>query len=332
MRKWFVAILLIACSISISAQSPFRVMFYNAENLFDVKNDSLKNEDEFTPEGTLRWTYGRYWDKLRNISRVITAVGEMQSPALVGLCEVENDSVVFDLTRRSPLRAQDYQYVMTNSPDERGIDVALLYQRDQFKLLTKNEYVIHFTNPTKPTRNLLYVKGLISPADTLHIFVCHFPSRSGGQMQSEPARIDAAALVKAKTDSIFCENADAKIIVMGDFNDHPTDKSLQTILRAGRIDKDASTHSLFNLLAHRLDEKEIGSYKFQGNWEILDQIIVSRALLPLLCESGQVIYKSAFLLEEDRNGGYKPFRTYSGPRYNGGFSDHLPVYIDIIKK
>jgi len=332
MRKWFLPVFLIVFNISVSAQSSLRVMFYNVENLFDVKNDSLTNDDDFTPEGTLRWDYGRYWNKLRNISRVITAVGEMQSPALVGLCEVENDSVIFDLTRRSPLRAQQYEYVMTNSPDERGIDVALLYQRDQFQLLSKNEYVISFTSPTKPSRNLLYVKGKISPTDTLHVFVCHFPSRSGGQMQSEQARLDAAALVKRKTDSIFCENVAAKIVIMGDFNDHPTDKSLRTVLNAGRIDTETATHSLFNLLAHRLHEKEIGSYKYQGNWEILDQIIVSRALLDRISESGQVIFKPPFLLEEDRNGGYKPFRTYIGPRYNGGFSDHMPVYIDIIKK
>ena len=214
--------------ISVStSQSDFRIMFYNVENLFDTVDDPEKNDNEFLPDGTMNWQPWKYWEKLRNISRVITAVGEMYSPAIVGLCEIENDSVIFDLTRRSPLRAQGYEYVVTNSPDERGIDVALLYQRHQFKLLEKNEYEIVFRNKsTRPTRNLLHAAGQVISGDTLDVFVCHWPSRSGGQRESEPARIDAAVLLRNKVDSLFAIREKANIVIMGDFNDHPNDKSL----------------------------------------------------------------------------------------------------------
>lgn len=329
MRKYFFAALLI-CFTSLQAQQPFRVMFYNVENLFDTKNDSIKNDDEFTPNGSLHWTESKYWDKLRNIARVITAVGEMQSPALVGMCEVENDSVIFDLTHRSPLRAQRYDFVITNSPDERGIDVALLYQRDQFRLLEKHEYNISFCQPTRPTRNLLHVVGKTIGADTLDVFVCHFPSRSGGQMITEPARIDAARLLRHKVDSLFEQRDNAHILIMGDFNDHPFDVSLSQTLNAQKVETSTEPNALFNLIYHREKESDVGSYKFQGNWEILDQIIVSSALLDKMTDKNMRIFKPNFLLEEDKNGGYKPFRTYAGKRYLGGFSDHLPVFVDFL--
>ena len=162
-------------------------MYKRQENLFDTVDDPLKDDDEFLPEGTMKWKPWRYWEKLRNITRVITAVGGMYSPALVGLCEVENDSVLFDLTRRSPLRAQGYEYVITSSPDERGVDVALLYQRHQFRLLEKNEHEVLFSDKRlRPTRNILHVAGKTVTGDTLDLFVCHWPSRRGGQRESEP--------------------------------------------------------------------------------------------------------------------------------------------------
>lgn len=311
-------------------------MFYNVENLFDTHDDPLKEDDDFLPDGFMRWTPWKYWEKLRNTTRVITAVGGMQSPALIGLCEVENDSVLFDLTRRSPLRAQEYEYIITDSPDDRGIEVALLYQRHQFKPLQTCEYQIKFNRRnTRPTRNILHVAGEVLNGDTLDLFICHFPSRSGGQRETEPARIEAATLLKNKVDSLFGIRENAHIIIMGDFNDHPGDKSLSQILGARSIHSPLQRDQLYNLFHHRAKEPEFGTYKYQGKWEILDQFIVSGDLLMkgnsvYLKNSEAHIFKADFLLEDDeRYYGKKPYRTNMGPRYIGGFSDHLPIYMDL---
>jgi len=330
--------LLWAVSVTgIVSQTPFRVMFYNVENLFDTKDDSLKDDNDFLPEGFMHWTPWKYWEKLRSITRVITAVGGMQSPALVGLCEVENDSVIFDLTQRSPLRVQEYAYVVSDSPDERGIDVALLYQRHQFRLLESREYEIRSdTRNNHPTRNILHAVGKLINGDTLDVFVCHFPSRSDGERETEPLRIAAAALLRKKTDSLFLTRKDTHILIMGDFNDHPDNKSLSRTLRAQRVSALPAKKGLYNLFYHRMKEHDFGSYKYQGRWEVFDQFIVSGNLLMesnSICikENKAHLFKAAFLLEEDvRYFGKKPFRTHLGPRYLGGFSDHLPVYTDLI--
>ena len=318
------------------AQDNFRVMFYNVENLFDTKHDSLKNDHDFLPGGFMNWNIWKYWEKQRNIGRVITAVGEMQSPALVGLCEIENDSVIFDLTKRSAIRAQEYEYLVTNSPDERGIDVALLYQRHQFKLLEKNEYELVLNKKdARPTRNILHAVGQIISGDTLDVFVCHFPSRYGGQLESEGGRTDAAQLLRDKADSLFTVRKDAYIIIMGDFNDHPDDKSIFEVLKARSLNYHLDKHELYNMFFHRIKERDFGTLKFQGQWGVLDQFIVSGNLL-MEKESVRIdnneahIFKADFLTEKDEKyGGVRPYRTNLGPRYIGGFSDHFPIYMDL---
>ncbi|MCE5205157.1 MAG: hypothetical protein LLF80_03520 [Porphyromonadaceae bacterium] len=327
--------LLTACG-AIFPKDRFRVMFYNVENLFDTKDDSLKDDDQFLPDGFMRWTPWKYWDKQRNIARVITAIGGMQSPALVGLCEVENDSVIFDLTKRSPLRAQAYAYIVSDSPDERGIDVALLYQRHQFRLLESREYEVRFSGRNhRPTRNILHAVGNLINGDTLDVFVCHFPSRSEGQRETEPLRIAVAALLREKADSLFRMRENPYILIMGDFNDHPNDKSLSRTLQAKRVTARPNIRGLYNLFYHRMKERDFGSYKYQGRWEVLDQFIVSGNMLietdPIsIVDCNAQIFQADFLLEEDsRYYGKKPFRTNLGPRYLGGFSDHLPIYMDL---
>lgn len=335
--KYIILFLLISFfAASITAQNPFRVMFYNVENLFDTKDDSLKHDEEFLPEGAMRWTGWKYWEKLKNISRVITAVGEMQSPVLVGLCEVENDSVIFDLTHRAPLRAQRYEFVITNSPDNRGIDVALLYQSDQFKLLSFSEYCVFFSDPSSsPTRNILHATGRIILGDTLDVFVCHFPSRRGGQLASEHKRLDAAELLREKVDSLFSIRQTANIIIMGDFNDHPDNRSLAETLNARSIHSPIASHALYNLFLHRIHARDFGTYKYAGRWEVLDQLIVTGNLLNennrlKIKEKEAHVFNPDFLLENDkRYSGKRPFRTNLGPRYIGGFSDHLPVFFDL---
>jgi predicted extracellular nuclease len=312
-------------------------MFYNVENLFDTVDNPEKNDDDFLPGGFMNWTPWKYWEKQRNITRVITAVGGMQSPALVGLAEVENDSVLYDLTRRSPLRAQQYKFIITDSPDRRGINVALLYQRHQFKLLEHNEYEIIFRNRnTRPTRNILHAVGEVINGDTLDVFVCHFPSRWGGQRETEPLRIEAAALLRQKVDSLFVVRQSANIIIMGDFNDYPNDRSMAQTLGAGRINNRPDSYVLYNMFLHRMREKNFGTYKFQGQWGVIDHFIVSGNLLKnnhsiQVKDREAHIFKADFLFEPDEaHGGRKPFRTNLGPRYIGGFSDHLPIYIDLV--
>lgn len=350
----FFGFFFIVCTTGVFSRDGFRVMFYNVENLFDTKDDPLKNDDDFLPDGFMRWTPRKYREKLRDITRVITAVGEMQSPALVGLCEVENDSVLLDLTRESPLRAQEYKYIITRSPDERGINVALLYQRHQFKLLEFNEYEIRFNRPDqRPTRNILHAVGELVNGDTLDVLVCHFPSRSGGERETEPARIQSATLLKEKTDSIISVRTRPYCIIMGDFNDPPGSRSLLGTLQANRPwgqngrkvleehevpekrETPCRVNALYNLFFDYAEERERGTYKYQGRWEVIDQFIVSGSLLT---EENSVhvkglkayIFDADFLLEnDDKYYGKKPFRTSSGPRYLGGFSDHLPVYMDL---
>ncbi|MFA6838635.1 MAG: hypothetical protein WCR12_07335 [Dysgonamonadaceae bacterium] len=335
-KKTLILLLTVFYATGAFAQQPFRIMFYNVENLFDVRDDSLKNDDDFLPGGNMNWNNWKYWEKLKNITRVVTSIGKMYSPALVGLCEIESDSTIYDLTKRSPLRAQRYSYITTNSPDERGIDVALLYQRHQFKLLEKHEYQIQFENKkASPTRNILHTVGRLINSDTLDVFICHFPSRRDGKRESEHLRIDAAKLLKSKTDSLFATRITSNIVIMGDFNDHPNDKSLTKILQAKSVKDDLYTTSLYNMFYHKMKTPDFGSYKYQGRWEVLDQFIVSGTLLldsaktQISNNEAQVYQADFLLLDDDKNGGSKPFRTNLGPRYIGGFSDHLPIYLDL---
>ncbi|NLZ94282.1 MAG: hypothetical protein GX921_00460 [Bacteroidales bacterium] len=331
-----IALFTLLCAKSY-AQDNFRIMFYNVENLFDTKHDSLKNDYDFLPGGFMNWNNWKYWEKQRNIGRVITAVGEMQSPALVGLCEIENDSVIFDLTKRSPIRAQGYEFIMTNSPDIRGIDVALLYQRHQFRLIEKNEYeLVRSDKNARPTRNLLHAVGQVISGDTLDVFVCHWPSRYGGLLISEGGRLDAAQLLRNKADSLFTIRQNANIIIMGDFNDHPNDKSLFKVLKARSLNYHRSKNELYNMFLHQIKERDFGTLKYQGQWGVLDQFIISGNLL---MEQGDLriknnkahIFKAEFLTEKDEKyGGIRPYRTNLGPRYIGGFSDHFPIYMDLI--
>ena len=193
---------------------PFRVMSWNVENLFDTHHDTLKNDNEFLPDAIRHWNYTKYKKKLADIARVITAVGEWNPPALVGLCEVENDSVLRDLTQRSPLKELNYRYVMTNSPDLRGIDVALLYQRDLFKLISFHSIPIPSFKQHRPTRDLLHVSGLLLTGDTLDVIVCHLPSRSGGAKESEPYRLHAARILRTEADSLLSIRLHPQLIIM----------------------------------------------------------------------------------------------------------------------
>lgn len=317
----------------------FRIVSYNVENLFDFRHDTLKNDYEFLPDATRHWNYSKYRKKLDNIARVIIATGGWTPPALVALCEVENDSVMRDLTRYSALREADYRYVMTQSPDERGIDVALLYQRNLFKLLSYQSLPVDKPRKnSRPTRDILHVSGLLLNRDTLDVLVAHFPSRSGGARESEPYRLLAARKVKHAIDSLYMIRRHPQIVLLGDFNDYPENKSVKEVLEAAApstLQDSLHPQKLYHLLARKTKtRKHFGSYKYQGEWGLLDHIIVSGTLLqehaPLYTEEAKAdVFCLPFLLTRDKKyGGQQPFRTYYGMKYQGGYSDHLPVYAE----
>jgi endonuclease/exonuclease/phosphatase family metal-dependent hydrolase len=303
-------------------------MFYNTENLFDTINDPKKNDEEFLPEGIKHWSSYRYYKKINNLTKVISAVGEWDTPALIGLCEVENEKTMTDLTQHSLLRKMQYRFVMTDSPDDRSIDVALLYQRNKFRYITHEDIRITFPkNPKKKTRDVLHVTGQVLTGDTLDIFVCHFPSRRGGQSASEPDRMHVAEIVRSEINRIMKNRKTPNVLIMGDFNDEPSSRSIAGIL----VGNDQTMHNLFAEIEKKSD---IGSYKFQKNWNFLDQIIVSSNLLrtekafhvkPL---SAKIFHADFMFINDKANAGKRPRKTFHGPKYEGGFSDHLPVLVD----
>jgi endonuclease/exonuclease/phosphatase family metal-dependent hydrolase len=323
------------CGLSVYGEEPFRVMFYNVENLFDTEDDPKKNDNEFTPKGSRSWTNKRYYAKLNNLAKVITSVGQWDTPALVGLCEVENDKVLKDLTTYSPLKKMTYRYVLTESDDRRGIDVALLYQRDRFKYLYHRAVPIHFPgNKRKKTRDLLHVSGQVITGDTLDVFICHFPSRRGGEIESEPDRIYVASVVREKVDSLMSVRKKANILIMGDFNDEPANKSISNTLQAKAVSSKPDKKDLYNPFLSIQEKSKTGSYKYGRDWNFLDQIIVSGELLDernrfRLLPGSVAIFQAPFLLIEDKSyRGKRPKKTYHGRKYEGGYSDHLPVYAD----
>lgn len=291
-------------------------MELNCENLFDTRHDSLKNDQEFLPDGSYKWTPYRYWAKLNHLGQEIVAQSA-PVPDFVAMCEVENDSVMFDLTKRSLLRNAGYEYVMTSSPDERGIDVALLYQPASFALLHSHSIRIKPLPDTRPTRDILYASGLLITGDTLHIFVVHAPSRRGGEVASRSYRLHVADRLAAAVDSVYAISGDAKIIVAGDFNDYADSPALKRLYQ----------HHLINI-SHdaRGTHGAKATYRWHGEWRSLDQIMCSPSMAAAKqkCQIGDL----PFLLEDDEKyGGKKPYRTYLGPRYLGGYSDHLPLLV-----
>lgn len=349
MKKWykysllfFIFIILVSNSVfaqhsklNNNYQDSLRIMFYNVENLFDPFDDSLKRDDEFTSEGARHWTWNKFQTKLSHIYKTIISVGNPMPPAIIGLSEIENRFVLNQLVYKTPFSKMDYRIVHEESPDRRGIDVGLLIDPKRVKLLYHEAVPIHFPfAPESKTRDILYSKLLIFNEDTLHLFVNHWPSRWGGQMVTDPKRKYVADVLKSKTDSILQLNPKANIVIMGDFNDEPHDESLMEHLYARNIE---DSTKLINLMLPLSLSKSKGSHKYHGQWGVLDQIIVSKFLvLPsnsiIVKNSTANIFNASFLLEDDiKFMGKKPYRTFTGFKYNGGYSDHLPVFIDIYK-
>jgi predicted extracellular nuclease len=337
MNLYFFLLILIVfpfSNVSAREKSRFRVMCYNVENLFDCEDDTLTRDEEYLPGGMRGWSYARYQMKQHHIGKVIVSLGGWEPPAIVGLCEIESRKGLEDLTGNSGMKLLGYKFIHHESPDPRGVDVALLYQPESFRVV--EEEAVRIINPESPasrTRDILYVCGVVPAGDSLHVFVCHFPSRLGGELESEHKRSFVASVLRQKVDSLFNSTPGAKIIIMGDFNDYPDDQSMQQVLGAGIPASPYEEKQLYNL-TFPLHLAGKGSHKHDGLWGALDQIIVSGALLKentrLFTRPTDTHYFNAdFLLEDDlKNLGKQPFRTYSGFKYTAGYSDHLPVYVD----
>lgn len=315
------------------------VAFYNLENLFDTVNDSLTFDDDRTPDGKDNWTIERYNHKIYNMSKVLSEIGNpdtQTSPDIIGLCELENRQVVEDLINHPHLREKDYGIIHYDSPDERGIDVALLYKKEAFlptsfvslRLLLTNE-----NDYRDYTRDQLVVSGLLD-GEEMHFIVNHWPSRSGGEARSKPNRIEAARLNKRIIDSISVLSPKAKIISMGDLNDDPIDDSLKKILKTKGKIADLENRDLYNPM-EILYKKGIGSLAYRDRWNLFDQIYFTANIVQELPDQYRFwkagVYSPSYLI--DKKGQYKgyPLRTYAGGNYIGGYSDHFPVYIHLIK-
>ncbi len=289
-------------------QTSVQIISYNVENLFHPSSDSLHNDYDFTPEGNHHWTFARYREKLAHIGQVVANIGGWNTPALIGLEEIENEQCLIDLCRWGVLSNYKYQYLHHDSPDERGIDCALLYQPKQFKLLAHTFLPVPTDN--RPTRDIVYACGQLHNNDTLHIFLCHFPSQRGGTTATNSRRAIAQATLQTALDSLLQTQPTAKIVVMGDFNMAPAEQF-------------APLHNL--MLDFEAQGK--GTYKWHGVWSCLDHFYVSQNILPYVSIE---IFCPAWLLQDDLQ--YldkKPFRTYQGYKYIGGYSDHLPIYLTI---
>ena len=311
-------------TLTLCAQERIRFMSYNVENLFDCMDDPKSHDEAFLPEATRHWTPYRYWNKLHAIARAITAVGEDRAPDFVALCEVENDSVMHDLTRRSSLRTVRYEYLMTSSSDPRGIDVALMYKPTTFKPFAHQALCLPKEQHPEGqyVRDVLHVSGVLHTGDTLDLFVCHLPSRLNGKQAEELRQSVVQHMCKA-IDSLHSKRTSPHLVVMGDCNDTPQSKALRPLTE--------------QLPLVCLTEHLRGSYRHKGKWEQIDHIYLSTSLLTPhdstalhLATPGAWNFAPTFLTEpEPLYGGHRPRRTYHGMRYQGGTSDHLPVCFDL---
>ncbi len=326
---------LLCCYVNVYAQrdTPVGLIgFYNVENLFDTEDDPDIKDEEYLPNGRNKWDNTRYQEKLENISKVISSIGN--GPDIVGLCEVENRKVLEDLVQTPRLKGKRYQITHFDSPDFRGIDVALIYKTGVFKPFETK--VIPFSvvgDSDYKTREMLWVKGLYLK-DTLSVVVCHWPSRRGGK---EDKRILAAQSLRSVLDSAQQVNPDAKIIVMGDFNDDPRNKSMKTYLRAGGKISKLENGDLYNASMATF-KNGFGTIYYRGTWSLFDQILVSQSLLKQNAQKYFYIPNSFSPYGPEwmrvKDGQYKggPKRTFSRGVYKNGYSDHFPSFILIGNK
>ena len=347
MKNYILGLLLAIISLNTIAQEKrnfkiHTIAFYNVENLFDTINDINKN-DEASPIMEIKFNRSEiYKKKVKNMASVIADIGSdlvNKSPSIVGLSEVENRNVIEDLLNNKHLLNKNYDIVHYDSPDERGIDVGLIYNKDVFKVNStkSHELIIYDNNSSKRnyTRDQLVVSGLLDN-ELIHVIVNHWPSRSGGEERSRAGRMAAAELNKKIIDSLQNKYKNAKIITMGDFNDDPHDDSMKKILNAKKYIEDVKTNGIYNPMEVILSDQGIGSNAYRDVWQLFDQILVTEPFLNKKYDSYQfykagIFNKSYLINKAGRYKGY-PFRSFSWGSFTGGYSDHLPPYIYLIKE
>ena len=308
-RCFLTAFLLLSFALHTKAQTPFTVMSYNIENAFDTQHDEGKDDLEYCEGGGRKWTKNRLFKKLNGVCKVIAAADENRPIDLIALCEVENDTVMEYLIHRTPLNNIGYQYIMTYSDDPRGIDIALLYSPFTFHPIETQHIRTPNPNTTHPIRDILRIAGTISNGDTLDAYVIHLPSRLGGSAARERS-LKATRTLKENVDSVYASRQHPNIILMGDFNAETKSPQIKMLTSD-------------SILTDHTATLKPGTYKYQGDWSIIDHILThTTTLLP---QSANIL-TLPFLIEHDNTyGGYKPHRTYTGLTYHGGISDHLPV-------
>ncbi|HLP12596.1 MAG TPA: hypothetical protein VK177_11740 [Flavobacteriales bacterium] len=311
--------------------------FWNVENLYDTI-DGPNDDAEFLPEGGNQWRAPRYKTKIDHLSEVISQMGTEVTPdgvAVLGLCEIETKGVLEDLVAAPKLKSRNYKIVHFDSPDKRGVDVALLYNPNYFKVTASKKFrVILPYDSTHPTRDILLVSGMFD-GELMHFFVNHWPSRSGGEARSAPGRIAAARICRKAIDSLLAIDANAKIMLMGDLNDDPNNESVKTVLRAREKKEKMKTGDMFNA-SYENFKKGIGTLAYQDTWNLFDQMIFSPGFVndnnKTYTFSKYKIFNKPFVREDYGNFKGYPFRTYAGGAYRGGYSDHFAVYSFLMKE
>lgn len=330
----------IAVAGSLNAQTLFKAMpkatgytvvFYNVENLYDTIDDPNINDAEFQPGAENKWDTEKYTHKLSQLSKVLSTTDSIELPALIGLTEVENKTVLKDLVNTASLKKGKYKIIHEDSKDPRGIDVALLYKPSVFKEITHYKIPVRYdTSADRSTRECLYVCGILGKKDTLHLIINHWKSRSGGTDKTEGKRIIYAQTTRNTVDSIFKSSANAQILLMGDFNDTPKDSSTLQTLRALPFDNQLAHRQLYNL-SYAAADAGTGSHYYKS-WEMFDQIMVSTSLLMqkasgITSDTDARVFKRDWMCYKNSRGMMVPDRSYSSGKYHGGFSDHLPVMV-----
>lgn len=334
------------CCICIRSQAQLKryqvaiVGFYNLENLYDTIDNPITNDDEFTPTGAKKYNTTIFRDKLNKLASVIHDIGtdyHESGIAMLGVAEIENDTVLQFLIQHPLLKKRNYHIVHASSKDLRGVDVGLLYQPSFFYPIDAQKIFVPLPGKSKDasfTRDILYVKGMMM-TDTFHVYVNHWPSRRGGEERSSSARMAAASVCRKHIDSIQMITPDAKIIVMGDLNDDPEDKSIVQGLQSKSKPNETRQGELYNPWVEQL-RKGNGTLAHKDNWGLFDQILVSKSLLNRENHHffffREYIYNKSYLTEyTGRYKGY-PMRTWEGNQYRGGYSDHFPVYTVFLRQ
>lgn len=297
-------------------QQVSRIMWWNVENLFDCEDDSLVQDEEFLPESARHWTKHRYYKKIGQIGRVISSMGDVP-PVIIGLGEVEGEKPLRDLTQYTLKNLAPYKYICTHGQDRRGIQVGMIYDPRYFTLLDIKEVDVS-TNEYK-TRNYLYATGVLMRKDTIDLYLCHWPSQWGGTRATEHKRLSVARKMEEHVLLTRCTHPERKIILIGDFNEEVDSPALTQLMKGC---------DLIACIASAT-KTDFGTHRYKGQWSVLDHMLVSQNLYPKILKAG--IWKAPLLLEKDTRGCSKPYRTYLGSFYHGGYSDHLPVYLDVTK-